>query len=271
MGIRELTLYDHERVLWLFGDEIEGYNFIVMDMLRNKYSSEEFKVYGEFIDNRLVSILMYNFGNITYYSPNDISIEVYKDVLKELNFFKLSGPSNLVEKFLPYIDIEHDGESYVGMVKEVKVKSKYSHIKVKYVETREERELLYYLFKSTEEYKDIVPENKEKFIEEELVRLESSNDRTAYIEVDGEMVASCATRHETTKSAIIIGVVASPKHRGKGYGTEVLIGLFNDLLEEGKIPYLFYNNPVARRVYKNLGAKEICEWRVIFGKKKVEN
>ena len=268
MGIRELILEDHNKIVGLFGEKLEDYNFIVMDILRNKYNAEEFKVYGEFIKDKLVSMLMYNRGNVTYYSPYDISIEGYNDILKDLNFVKLSGPSNLMEKFLPYVDVEYDGQSYVGMIKDVKVKSKYSDIKVKYVETREEIEKLYYLFKSTEEYKDVVPESKEKFIEDELVRLETSNDRTAYIEVDGEMVASCATRGETTKSAIIIGVVASPNHRNKGYGTEVLIGLFNDLLNEGKIPYLFYNNPVARSVYKNLGAKEVCEWRVIFGKLK---
>lgn len=265
MGIIQLTLEDHNKVVDLFGEKLEDYNFIVMDILRNKYNAEKFKVYGEFMQDKLASILMYNCGNVTYYSPYDISIESYKDILKNLDFVKLSGPNSLMEKFLPYIDVGDEGQSYVGMVKEVKAKSKYSDIKVKYVETREEIEKLYYLFKSTEEYKNIVPESKEKFIEDELVRLETSNDRTAYIEVEGEMVASCATRGETTKSAIIIGVVASPNHRNKGYGTEVLIGLFNDLLNEGKIPYLFYNNPAARSVYKNLGAKEVCEWKVIFG------
>lgn len=265
MGIRELRLEDHNKVVGLFGEKLEDYNFMIMDILKNKYSSEEFKVYGEVINEKLLSILIYNFGNVTYYSPYDIGIEGYKDVLKDLNFAKLSGPSNLMEKFLSYVEVEDDIKSYVGMIKDIKVKSKYSDVRVKYVETREEIEKLYYLFKSTEEYKDVVPESKEKFIEDELVRLETSNDRTAYIEVEGEMVASCATRGETTKSAIIIGVVASPNHRNKGYGTEVLVGLFNDLLDEGKTPYLFYNNPVARSVYRNLGAKEVCEWRVIFG------
>lgn len=55
-------------------------------------------------------------------------------------------------------------------------------------------------------------------------------------------------------------------YRRKGYGTEVLVEMFDQLLAEGKYPYLFYSNPAARTVYKNMGMTEVCEWRVVFVK-----
>lgn len=38
-------------------------------------------------------------------------------------------------------------------------------------------------------------------------------------------------------------------------------------MKEIKYPYLFYNNPVARNVYKKIGIIEAYEWRVVFIKK----
>lgn len=122
----------------------------------------------------------------------------------------------------------------------------------------------YDLLLSTDEYTDCLPENKNDYITSEIKRINETSDRTAYLEIDNKMVSSCSTIREGEKSAIIIGVVTNPKYQNKGYGTEVLIGLFEMLLKEEKYPYLFYNNPAARSVYKKIGVTEICEWRVVF-------
>ncbi|CAG9623287.1 GNAT family N-acetyltransferase [Sutcliffiella rhizosphaerae] len=122
----------------------------------------------------------------------------------------------------------------------------------------------YDLFLSTDEFLGSLPENRDDYIKMESDRLKNTADQTAYLSIDNVMVSSVATIREGDKSAIIIGVYTNPKYRGKGYGTEVLTCLFNKLLSEGKYPYLFYNNPVARSVYKNLGMTEVCEWCVLF-------
>lgn len=255
----------HQEVVNLFGQDIKKYYFIISDLIRNNYSGEHFKVYGEFEDNKLQSILLNNFGNVTYYSNIDRNIEAYKDIMKELSINKLSGPSKLVEKLIPFVNVQSEGLSYMGFVEKVVLKRKYEDLPIRFITTEEEIGMQYDLLMSTEEYSGILPDNREAYINEQKKSL-NANSRTAYLLVDGKMVSSCSTVAEHDKSVIVIGVVTNPASRNKGYGSEVLTGLFESLLKEGKYPYLFYNNPAARRVYKKIGMEEVCEWRVVFTK-----
>ncbi|WP_170109417.1 GNAT family N-acetyltransferase [Melghirimyces profundicolus] len=133
----------------------------------------------------------------------------------------------------------------MGVVKKITAKRRYPDMKVKWIQTQEEIGMHYDLFLSTDEFGHL-PENKNEYIKNESKRLENTSDRIAFLSMDNEMVASASTVKEGKKSAIIIGVCTKSKFRNKGYGTEVLIGLFDMLRREGKYPYLFYNNPVAR-------------------------
>lgn len=151
----------------------------------------------------------------------------------------------------------------MGVVKNVAVKRLYPDLEINNVQSEDEIAMQYDLFLLSDEFNGSLPENRDEYINMERERLKNTTDRTVYLSIDNVMVSSAATIREGDKSAIIIGVYTNPMYRGKGYGTEVLTGLFEMLLNEGKYPYLFYNNPVARSVYKNLGMTEVCEWRVL--------
>jgi predicted GNAT family acetyltransferase len=263
MNVVQLTNENHHEVLRLFGDEIIHYYFIINDLAANNYRGESFHVYGEYENGELVSILLNNFNNVTYYSKTDRDVKCYQDILKGLTFTKLSGPSDLMGKFLPYVNVKQDTISHMGVVKSITATRKHPDLKMKILQTEEEIAMQYDLLLSTDEFAGSLPENKTVYIKSELERLNSTSDRTVYLSIDNEMVSSAATVREGEKSAIVIGVFSNPQFRNKGYGTEVLIGLFEMLLKEGKYPYLFYTNPIARSVYKNLGMTEVCEWRVI--------
>lgn len=266
MNIVKLTSYNHKDVLKLFGNEIINYYFFIEELTRNNYEGEYFNVFGEYENGQLVSILLNNYNNITYYSNSDRSVDVYKNVLKELKFSKLSGNKEFIKKFLPYVNVKQDTLSYMGVVKDIVVERKYPNLSIKTISTKKEIEMQYDLLKSTEEFIDSLPKNRDEYVENEFKRIKNTSDRIVYLSNGKEMVSSCATIMEGEKSAIIIGVVTNPKFRNKGYGTDVLIGLFSMLLDEGKYPYLFYNNPAARSVYKKIGMTEVCEWRVVLVK-----
>ncbi|WP_062107457.1 GNAT family N-acetyltransferase [Bacillus niameyensis] len=265
MSIVQLTSSNHKEVIRLFGAEIDNYQFIINDLVTQNYQGEHLKVFGEYDENgNLVSILLNNFNNVTYYSNTDRDVDGYKEILKTLTFSKLSGPSKLMSKFIPYINVKSDTLSHMGVVKNIAVTRKYPDIAIKTVQTGKEIGMQYDLFLLTDEFIGSLPKSKSDYIKQESDRLKNTKDRTVYISMNNEMVSSAATIREGEKSAIIIGVFTNPKFRGKGYGTEVLIGLFDMLLNEGKYPYLFHSNPVARNVYKNLGMTEVCEWRVLI-------
>ena len=253
----------HEEILSFFGEEADKFYFIISDIIRNNFSEQSFKLYGEFDNNKLQSILLNNFNNLTYFSRTDRSFEVYKDVLKKLNFNKISGPNKLVEKVIPYVNIQGDGLSYLGYVNKIILDKRYTELPIRFINTDEEIGMQYDLLKSSKEYIGMLPDNKETYIAEQKNKI-NINSRTAYLMIDNQMVSSCSTIAEHDKSAIIVGVVTNPKFRNKGFGSEVLIGIFEVLLKEGKKPYLFYNNPSARSVYMKIGMEEVCEWRVAF-------
>lgn len=263
MNIIKMDITYHQEVLDFFGQDIKKYYFIVADLLRNNYSGENFKIYGEFENNKLQSILLNNFNNLTYYSKTDRSIDVYSEIFKDLNFKKISGPSSLAAKLIPLVEVQSDVNSYMGYVEKVVLKRSYPHLPVRFINTDEEIGMQYDLLMSTVEYHGVLPASREDYINEQKNNI-NKNSRTAYLMIDNKMAASCSTAAEYDKSAIVIGVVTHPDFRNKGYGSEVLIGLFESLLKEGKYPYLFYNNPAARSVYKKIGMEEVCEWRVIL-------
>ncbi|KAB8138088.1 GNAT family N-acetyltransferase [Gracilibacillus oryzae] len=175
----------------------------------------------------------------------------------------MSGPAAFIQKFIPYVDVKRNRKSHLGVVKKLSTNRKYPELEVKLVRSDEEIGMQYDLFHLTDEFTGSLPEKKADYIRMESERLKATNDRTAYVSIDNKMAASCATIREGIKSAIIIGVFTNPEYRGRGFGTEVLTGLFDMLLQEGKYPYLFYSNPVARKVYKKIGMTEICEWCVL--------
>lgn len=259
MEIKPLTISNHKEVLKLFGDDSENYYFLINDLVTQNYEN----VYGEYENDQLVSILLNQFNNLTYYSPIDRDVAVYKELFPQLIFQKLSGPSKLITKFKSIIHTKEDTLSYMGVVKKIAATRRYPDLEISKVETEEEIGQQYDLLLLAEEFTGSIPKNKSDYIKMEKERLRLTSDRTVYLSLDHRMVATAATIKEGEKSAIIIGVCTDPSDRGKGYGTEVLIGLFKQLLSEGKFPYVFYNNPAARRVYKNLGMTEVCEWRVI--------
>lgn len=77
-------------------------------------------------------------------------------------------------------------------------------------------------------------------------------------------IASCGILSpEDEKAGLIGGVYTMPAARGRGYAAAVVAALSNELLQESKLPVLFYENPVAGRVYRRLGFEECDQWAVL--------
>lgn len=97
---------------------------------------------------------------------------------------------------------------------------------------------------------------------EEMLRtsIESNTSRTYFTEEDGIMTSCVSTTAENSMSAMIVGVCTRKDFRKKGLATGIMKKLFKDVLEEGKILCLFYDNPEAGRIYKRLGFKDIGKW-----------
>ena len=82
--------------------------------------------------------------------------------------------------------------------------------------------------------------------------------------LNGRLVAVASTSAENSESAMVVGVATVKEHRGKGYASAVMTALCQDCFERGKkFICLFYDNPVAGRIYNRIGFREIGEYGML--------
>lgn len=82
--------------------------------------------------------------------------------------------------------------------------------------------------------------------------------------LNGRMIATASTSAEHSESAMIVGVATAEEHRGKGYASAVVEALCRDCFERGKkYLCLFYDNPVAGRIYNRIGFQELGEYGML--------
>ncbi len=65
-------------------------------------------------------------------------------------------------------------------------------------------------------------------------------------------------------AGLIGGVFTLPIVRGRGYAAAIVSLLSLHLQAQNKVPVLFYENPVAGRVYRRLGFEEVGRWAVLY-------
>jgi GNAT superfamily N-acetyltransferase len=78
-------------------------------------------------------------------------------------------------------------------------------------------------------------------------------------------IVSCALLNvEGRDAGLIGGVFTLPEARGRGYAAACTAAISLDLQRDGKMPCLFYENPVAGRVYRRLGFEDAGRWALLF-------
>lgn len=85
------------------------------------------------------------------------------------------------------------------------------------------------------------------------------------LESRGARIASCALLNvEGRDAGLIGGVYTLPSARGKGYAASCTALLCEDLQRDNKMPCLFYENPIAGKVYRRLGFEDASRWAVLY-------
>ncbi|WP_346764171.1 GNAT family N-acetyltransferase [Bacillus sp. N1-1] len=100
-------------------------------------------------------------------------------------------------------------------------------------------------------------------VEEKQRNQEKGVSRTYYIEMDGQPVSAASTAAENSQSAMVVGVCTLPDYKRNGYATTCSSKLCYDVLSEGKVLCLFYDNPDAGTIYKRIGFQDIEKWMMI--------
>ncbi|NFF39795.1 GNAT family N-acetyltransferase [Clostridium argentinense] len=122
----------------------------------------------------------------------------------------------------------------------------------------EDAEEIYSLRKTIEEFNDF--KTSPASIK---AAINSGFGRVYCIKENNKIVASAATTAESKELAMIVSVMTHNNHRNNGYAMSCVYKICKDLIDEGRTPCLFYDNPKAKNIYKNLGFEDIAVWVIV--------
>ena len=256
--IRKLRERDHDVVMGFLSVEPSINLFIIGDIEAFGYDSDFQELWGQFDNNGELQAVLLRFHNsfIPYAKTSDLDIRAFADIMKTYNEdLFLSGKTEIVAKFegIDGLNLGKKQVTYFAECSHAKLIGDTDHA-VKNA-TSEDVDRIIQLRETIEEFSP--NPNARKML---VQALETKTGRTYYHEVDGLMIASASTAAENSMSAMIVGVCSHKDYRRKGLATAVMQKLFRDVMNEGKVLCLFYDNPEAGRIYKRLGFQDIGMW-----------
>lgn len=256
--IRQLVAYDHDKVMELVGNKPAENLFIIGDIEAFGYDSDFQRLFGQFEGDQLIAILLDYDHNYILYSESAYDRAGFAEIINEDE--QLTGFSGLREVILPMERLikktpKRKSDTYYAKCEKLAVQSEQQlmMLKTSVADIPAHIDLLC----SIPEFKGS-PNN-----EEQMKRTIEQNTGRSYAIWDGnDMVSVVSTTAENKQSAMIIGVGTREAYKRRGYASELMIKTCEELLAEGKIICLFYDNPEAGKIYHRLGFEDIGLWNM---------
>ncbi len=244
----------HSRVIKYLKYEPDFNLGIIGDIERYGYDNNFLEVWAG-LDKRknIEGVLVKYFGYLTFYSRGKFNINSFCDLINKLDYLELSGKSQLLEKLYPKLNIkntrmvkfcilEDTNKLYRININEKVKKIRFGNI------TKVVR-----LYEKIEEFENTNIESLKNSLK---------TGRGYCIEYNRQVVAMAKSTLENRTHAMIVGVATHPSYRNRGFATKCVVKICNELLKEGKIPCLFYDNEEAGKIYENIGFKEKGYWSI---------
>ncbi len=87
---------------------------------------------------------------------------------------------------------------------------------------------------------------------------------SAGVYVGGQLVSSASSSADTALSSMLVGVMTRTGYREKGYASLAVGTLLEKLFERGeKFVCLFYDNPLAGRIYHAFGFEDVAPYAML--------
>lgn len=258
--IRRLTEKDHHQCLSLLIPHAAENLFILGDIEAYGYDQPFQKLWGDFSeDGTLRAVLLKYEKNYIPYAPAEFDAEGFAKVISDdTAFLMMSGLKRVTNQIQPYIS--HPSRSSRELFY-----AKCESVDQLSLEATEDVQManLVDLNKIHSLHNKIDEFEATETVEEKQRNQEKGVSRTYYIEMDGQPVSAASTAAENSQSAMVVGVCTLPDYNRNGYATKCTSKLCYDVLREGKVLCLFYDNPDAGTIYKRIGFQDIEKWMMI--------
>ena len=258
--IRRLTEEDHTNCLSLLTPYAAENLFIIGDIEAFGYDQPFQKLWGDFSDNgELRAVLLKYEKNYIPYAPGAFDAKGFAEVISlDTEFLMISGLKRVTSQIQPHIShsVRSSRELFYAKCDSLKQLA-LDNLDIVKSATLSDLEKIHRLHQEIDEF------NSGETVEEKQRNQAKGVSRSYYIEQDGKPVSAASTAAENSESAMIVGVCTLPDYKRKGYATKCMSKLCYDILSEGKILCLFYDNPQAGTIYKRIGFQEIEKWMMV--------
>ncbi len=261
--IRKLKNEDKEDVLDFLYQEPEVNLYLIGDITNNGFDAEHQQIYAEFRDGNYHAVMSRNMSNLTYYSIDEDFNSEWFDIFDSFDFLFISCKESLMAPIREhYPKMREDKMDFMKSSAFTRDETiDYDGIRI--LTTKDDAEAVYALIETIPELYTVHRKGKEEALEYFLHNT-GENGTTVFIKEDDKVVASASAVFETKKSAMIVAVATHADYRGKGYGKKVMHYLMDLYINhKGKTLCLYYDDPIAEKLYKKLNFVDIDRWSML--------
>ncbi len=253
--IRNLKENEKRSLKYLSEDPVIN-NFILNDI--DKTSIKIWEIYG---NSKNIEGVILKYGDIFIPYFKDTNLNTDK-ILKVINRYKnqnqnIFGTEDIIKKIENFLEFKRVKLIYFCVLKSKKRLDPVRE-QVKIAKPNDSEKISNALLR-IKEFHNTIPK-----VNEIKERLENGTSRIYFLEKDNKIVSLAQSIAESPTSAKIIGVATLDEYRGKGYASQCMSELAKNLLDEGKIPRLFYHNLKAGSIYHRLGFETIGKWKRLY-------
>lgn len=257
--IRLLTEEDRQLTLDFVSKKPAENLFIIGDIEAYGFDNPIQKLWGDVTeDDQLRGVLLKYAGNFIVYAPGEFDAEGIAEIINlDEQYEFISGIEHIVLKLEPHLTSKPTNPRVLF-----------------YAKCEKANDLV--VIPARIDVKKAIPEDAERIIEQmygipefamSTLSVENKRDslsngsaRSYFIEEGGRIISSASSTAENSQSAMIVGVGTLPDHKKKGLASFCMSVLCEELLKEGKMICLFYDNPEAGSIYKRIGFVDIGKW-----------
>ncbi|GAB6877190.1 GNAT family N-acetyltransferase [Thermaerobacter litoralis] len=272
--IRLLTEADRQATLEFLAAESAFNLFILADIHNYGFAIDFQQVWGDFsAGGRLRAVLLRYFRNFIPYGRDGFDAEGLARIIQRRvgeedgNRWEVSGKTDVVERLRPYtrhiLDWDRRRSLYFaelasdGSLRGLR-QALPGDVKLHRMQPGDVS-LVGELYRRIAEFRTF-DEGAERELHHSLA---TEAARGYWLEHDGRAVAAVKTAAENPYSAMVVGVATDPDFRRRGFATQLMVRLCEEVLAEGKRLCLFYDNPAAGAIYKRLGFRDIGTWDMV--------
>lgn len=265
-NMRILHEQDREEILSYVGKEPEMNLFFIGDIESFGVENETVNIYlHEERDRWDFLILRFHQYFLLYSRYEDYNAQ------EAIEFFRgqrpdcISGKTVLLEKIAPAFPQWTIESTYMSRCNRVEDRfSESDGLVIRRLEKEDVAEVIDLLMDIREFSKTYKKVEREEHIRRMAEEMAMGSKTAVGGFLDGRLIATASTSAENSESAMVVGVATAIDCRGKGYASAVVSALCWDCFERGKkYLCLFYDNPVAGRIYNRIGFQELGQYGML--------